>query len=89
MPGPVFGHVPDYPVGSRFGSRAELADAGVHRHREAGISGSASEGAGDLVLALLPHLLAYEILEERVYPGSGFNGQRFSKYCRALSSRSS
>ena len=49
----------------------------------------AEPGAGDLILAPLPHLLAYELLEERVYPGSGFNGRRFSKYCRALSSRSS
>ena len=45
MPGPVFGHIPGYPLGSRFESRAELSEAGVHRHRQAGISGSASEGA--------------------------------------------
>ena len=51
MPGPVFGHIQGYPVGSRFESRAELADAGVHRHRQAGISGSASEGADSVVLS--------------------------------------
>lgn len=45
MPGPVFGHIPGYPVGSWFENRAELADAGVHRHRQAGISGSSSQGA--------------------------------------------
>jgi putative restriction endonuclease len=51
VPGPVFGHIPGYPVGSRFESRAELSEAGVHRHRQAGISGSASEGAGSIVLS--------------------------------------
>jgi putative restriction endonuclease len=51
MPGPVFGHIADFPVGSRFESRAELADAGVHRHRQAGISGSASKGADSIVLS--------------------------------------
>ena len=51
MPGPVFGHIPGYPVGSWFENRAELADAGVHRHRQAGISGSASEGADSIVLS--------------------------------------
>jgi putative restriction endonuclease len=43
--------MPGYPVGSRFESRAELADAGVHRHRQAGISGSANEGADSIVLS--------------------------------------
>ena len=51
MPGPVFGHIPGYPLGSRFESRAELSEAGVHRHRQAGISGSASEGADSIVLS--------------------------------------
>jgi putative restriction endonuclease len=51
MPGPVFGHIPGYPVGSWFENRAELADAGVHRHRQAGISGSASKGADSIVLS--------------------------------------
>jgi putative restriction endonuclease len=51
MPGPVFGHIPGYPVGSWFENRAELAEAGVHRHRQAGISGSASKGADSIVLS--------------------------------------
>jgi putative restriction endonuclease len=51
LPGPVFGHIPGYPVGSRFENRAELAEAGVHRHRQAGISGSASKGADSIVLS--------------------------------------
>ena len=51
MPGPVFGHIPGYPVGSRFENRAELAEAGVHRHRQAGISGSATRGADSIVLS--------------------------------------
>jgi putative restriction endonuclease len=51
LPGPVFGHIPGYPVGSRFENRAALAEAGVHRHRQAGISGSASKGADSIVLS--------------------------------------
>jgi putative restriction endonuclease len=51
MPGPVFGHISGHPVGSRFENRAELAEAGVHRHLQAGISGSASKGADSIVLS--------------------------------------
>jgi len=51
VPGPVFGHIPGYPIGSWFENRAELADAGVHRHRQAGISGSSSQGADSIVLS--------------------------------------
>jgi len=51
LPGPVFGHIPGYPVGSRFENRVALAEAGVHRHRQAGISGSASKGADSIVLS--------------------------------------
>jgi SAD/SRA domain len=51
VPGPVFGHIPGYPVGSHFENRVELADAGVHRHRQAGISGSSSQGADSIVLS--------------------------------------
>lgn len=51
MTGPVFGHIPGYPVGSLFESRTELSEAGLHRHRQAGISGSASEGADSIVLS--------------------------------------
>jgi putative restriction endonuclease len=49
--GPVFGHILGYPLGSWFENRAELADAGVHRHRQAGISGSSSRGADSIVLS--------------------------------------
>ncbi len=38
-------------MGSWFEDRAELADAGVYRHRQAGISGSANEGADSIVLS--------------------------------------
>ncbi len=47
----IFGHIPGYPVGSRFASRAELSKSGVHRPRVAGISGSGREGADSVVLA--------------------------------------
>lgn len=47
----IFGHVPGYAVGSRFGSRSELSEAGVHRPRVAGISGSVREGADSVVLS--------------------------------------
>jgi putative restriction endonuclease len=51
MPGPVFGHVNGYPVGSHFENRAALAKAGVHRHIQAGIAGTAKEGADSIVLS--------------------------------------
>ena len=43
--------MPGYPVGSRFESCAELDDAGVHRHRQAGISSSPSNGADSIILS--------------------------------------
>ena len=51
MPERVFGHIPGYPEGSRFESRAELSEAGVHRPLIAGISGSEREGADSIVLS--------------------------------------
>jgi putative restriction endonuclease len=51
MPDRVFGHIPGYPEGSRFESRAELSEAGVHRPLIAGISGSEREGADSIVLS--------------------------------------
>ena len=51
MPERVFGHIPAYPEGSRFESRAELSEAGVHRPLIAGISGSEKEGADSIVLS--------------------------------------
>ncbi len=51
MPERIFGHIPGYPEGSRFESRAELSEAGVHRPTVAGISGSEREGADSIVLS--------------------------------------
>ncbi len=46
-----FGHIPGYPPGFVFENRAELAEAGVHRHPQAGICGSQYEGAESVVLS--------------------------------------
>ncbi|WP_407690101.1 YDG/SRA domain-containing protein [Rubrobacter aplysinae] len=43
--------MPGYPPGFLFENRAELADAGVHRHPQAGICGSQYEGAESVVLS--------------------------------------
>src|SRR4051794_26699720 len=51
MPKRIFGHIPTYPEGSGFDSRAELSEAGIHKPRMAGISGSALEGADSIVLS--------------------------------------
>jgi putative restriction endonuclease len=47
---PVIGHIPAYPVGSCFASRADLVRAGVHGARIAGIAGSGRTGARSVVL---------------------------------------
>ena len=47
----IFGHVPGYPIGSSFLSRAGLSKAGVHPPTQAGISGSGKEGADSIVLS--------------------------------------
>lgn len=47
----IFGHVAGFPPGATFENRADLAAAGVHRPRRAGISGSATEGADSVVLS--------------------------------------
>jgi putative restriction endonuclease len=51
VPERVFGHIPGYPEGSRFESRAELSEADVHRPLIAGISDSEREGADSIVLS--------------------------------------
>lgn len=51
VPERVFGHIPGYPEGSRFESRAELSESGVHRPLIAGISGSEKDGADSIVLS--------------------------------------
>src|SRR5215213_8919725 len=70
MPERVFGHIPGYPEDSRFESRAELSEAGVHRPLIAGISGSEREGADSIVLSG-----GYEddedLSDEVVYTGHG------------------
>ena len=47
----TFGHIPGYPEGSCFGTRAELSQTGLHRPRIAGISGRGRSGANSVVLA--------------------------------------
>lgn len=44
-----FGHIPGVKVGTIFRDRAALAKAGIHRPRQAGVSGSKNEGAYYLV----------------------------------------
>lgn len=51
MPARIFGHIPGYPPGTEFPSRAELSSAGVHRPTQAGISGTEHEGADSIVLS--------------------------------------
>ena len=47
----VFGHVPGVAVGRLFDRYADLNAAGVHKPTQAGISGSASEGADSIVIS--------------------------------------
>lgn len=47
----VFGHIKDIFVGDIFPTRADLARAGIHRPRQAGISGSEKIGADSIVLS--------------------------------------
>lgn len=47
----VFGEILNYPPGSKFNSRREVADAGIHRPLQAGICGGANEGAESIVLS--------------------------------------
>jgi putative restriction endonuclease len=47
----TFGHIPGYPVGSCFGTRLALSQAGVHRPRIAGIAGRGPLGANSVALA--------------------------------------
>lgn len=78
MPERVFGHIPGYPVGSWFESRASLAAAGLHRPLVAGISGTEAEGADSIVLSG-----GYEDDEdcgdEIVYTGHGARDQDTGK----------
>jgi putative restriction endonuclease len=44
-----FGPIPNVEVGAVFDDRAALAQAGIHKPRQAGISGSGYEGDGEPV----------------------------------------
>ncbi len=47
----VFGVIPGVTAGTTFQNRREVADAGVHRPLQAGISGAGTEGADSVVLS--------------------------------------
>jgi putative restriction endonuclease len=51
IPERVFGHIPGYPEGSCFATRAAVAEAGLHRPPVAGIAGSGQYGATSVVIA--------------------------------------
>ena len=51
MSRPVFGELPGVPVGSTFQDRTDLTRRGVHRHLQAGIAGTATEGADSIVIS--------------------------------------
>jgi putative restriction endonuclease len=70
----TFGEIPGYPEGTLFDSRELLSQAGVHRPRQAGISGAKEEGADSIVLSG-----GYEDDEDRgneiLYTGHGGRDQ--------------
>jgi putative restriction endonuclease len=47
----IFGGIDGVPVGATFPDRRALLDAGVHRQLQAGIAGSAAEGADSIVVS--------------------------------------
>ena len=51
MPQRIFGDVPGYSEGTYFTSRHEASRAGIHRPTQAGISGTATEGADSIVVS--------------------------------------
>ena len=51
IPERIFGHIPGYPEGSCFATRAAVAEAGLHRPPVAGIAGSGQYGATSVVIA--------------------------------------
>jgi putative restriction endonuclease len=46
-----FGEIAEIPAGTTFTNRPELADSGVHRPLQAGISGGEKEGADSIVVS--------------------------------------
>ncbi len=49
--GRYFGELPGIPVGTTWATRAEVAQAGVHRPNQSGISGTRAEGADSIVVS--------------------------------------
>jgi putative restriction endonuclease len=47
----IFGDIDGVPIGTTFPDRRALLDAGVHRQLQAGIAGSAAEGADSIVVS--------------------------------------
>lgn len=47
----VFGEIAGYPVKRSFADRVAVQKAGLHRHRQAGISGNVNEGADAIVVS--------------------------------------
>src|SRR5262245_11113972 len=47
----TFGEIPGEPEGSRYASRQQAHNAGVHRPLQAGISGASLEGADSIVVS--------------------------------------
>lgn len=72
MPERLFGAIPGIPIGRPFKDRRSLAEAGVHRPLQAGISGGGGEGADSVVVSG-----GYEddqdYGEEIIYTGHGGN----------------
>lgn len=47
----VFGEIEPYTPGAQFDSRKGVRNAGLHRHEQAGISGSYEDGADAIVVS--------------------------------------
>jgi putative restriction endonuclease len=47
----TFGEIPGYPVGSQFPDREAVRLAGLHRHKQAGISGHYGQGANAIIVS--------------------------------------
>jgi putative restriction endonuclease len=66
----VFGPIPGVQVGAWFENRAALNQAGVHRPTQAGISGTASEGAESIVVSG-GYVDDQDFGDEIIYTGQG------------------
>jgi putative restriction endonuclease len=74
----VFGDIPGVAVGTIFPDRTALAEAGVHRPLQAGISGSGLDGAESIVVSG-GHEDDEDHGDEVVYTGHGGKDQKTSK----------